>query len=310
MALELDTHPPLTFMGLPFRRTVGDAQAVVLGLPFDWGRHPFRVGARDAPLAVRYQSRLMRRFDQEAPSADDPLAILKAIDGGDVRLTPGEVEPALQAMEAAVAAIAAAAAVPATIAGDGTTALAELRALKGHYSDLCTVHIDAHTDAYPVPGVTTATSFSRAAEEGLVEARHSWQIGMRGNTFMAGVCEAGRQYGYQVVTFDQLWQRGFAAVAAAIKADLGQRPVYLNVDMDFFDPGAAPGVCSPTWGGASPREGLALLRALEGLNVVGCSVGTVSPPHDVAGQTASLAAHVLFRLLYMVWIYRKGLVGG
>lgn len=32
--------------------------------------------------------------------------------------------------------------------------------------------------------------------------------------------------------------------------------------MDFFDPLCAPGVCTPTWGGATALEGLGFMRKL------------------------------------------------
>jgi len=34
--------------------------------------------------------------------------------------------------------------------------------------------------------------------------------------------------------------------------------------MDVFDPSTAPGVCTPSWGGLSAREGIDLLHRLNG----------------------------------------------
>jgi agmatinase len=69
--------------------------------------------------------------------------------------------------------------------------------------------------------------------------------------------------------------------------------------MDVFDPSVAPGVVTPAWGGISTREGLQLLAGLRGLHFVGFEVNTVSPPHDVAGQTGALAAHVMREFLML-----------
>ena len=76
--------------------------------------------------------------------------------------------------------------------------------------------------------------------------------------------------------------------------------MYLCFDMDFFDPSCAPGVCTPTFGGASAREGLTLISGLRGLNIVAIDVNTVSPPHDVGGMTAFLAATVMLYGLALV----------
>jgi arginase family enzyme len=77
--------------------------------------------------------------------------------------------------------------------------------------------------------------------------------------------------------------------------------------MDFFDPSCAPGVCTPTWGGATAREGLGFLRKLKGLNIVGADINTVSPPHDVGGMTAFLAGAVALEILTL-FCYAQNLI--
>ena len=63
--------------------------------------------------------------------------------------------------------------------------------------------------------------------------------------------------------------------------------------MDFFDPSVAPGVATPTPGGAMPEEGLALMRGLRGLNIIGVDINTMTPAHDASGATAILGAGLL-----------------
>jgi agmatinase len=82
--------------------------------------------------------------------------------------------------------------------------------------------------------------------------------------------------------------------------------VYLCFDMDFFDPSCAPGVCTPTWGGASAREGLDFLHALAGIDFVAFDVNTVSPPHDVGGMTAFLAGTVMLECLTLACLRPGG----
>ena len=85
-----------------------------------------------------------------------------------------------------------------------------------------------------------------------------------------------------------------------IRERMAGRPTYLCFDMDFFDPSCAPGVCTPAWGGVSASEGLALIAALEGLRFVAFDINTVSPPHDVGGMTAFLAANCLHPFLILL----------
>ena len=97
-----------------------------------------------------------------------------------------------------------------------------------------------------------------------------------------------------------LASRGVPDVLREIRERMAGRPTYLCFDMDFFDPSCAPGVCTPAWGGVSASEGLALIAALEGLRFVAFDINTVSPPHDVGGMTAFLAASCLHQFLILL----------
>ncbi|HEX9324266.1 MAG TPA: arginase family protein [Xanthobacteraceae bacterium] len=290
--------PPVTFMGVPHCTEPGDAKAVILGLPFDCGAHPHRIGSRQGPAAIRKMSLLIRAYDAE--TGINPLADLKVVDLGDAHVTPGEIDASYQGIEAALDTALGNGAVAVTMGGDGAISLPEMRALHRRHPDLAVVHLDAHTDAYPIAGYNTATAFSRAFEEGIVDARRSFHIGVRSSLLLPGVYEYGRQLGYRIITTDRLLDRGIADTFAEVAETIGAGPVYLCFDMDVFDPSVAPGVCTPAWGGLSTREGLAALRACGMLNVVGMNVNTISPPHDPADMSAFLAAHVMFEFLVMM----------
>jgi len=177
-----------------------------------------------------------------------------------------------------------------------------MRALHRHHPDLVVLHFDAHTDAYPPSGQdhhNTATTFTRAAEEGLIDPENSLHIGARGPTYIPGVFEHTRALGYELISGVELMATGIEATLAHIHERLAGRPVFLCWDMDFFDPSCAPGVCTPTWGGITSREGLAILQGLAGLEFVGFDVNTVSPPHDTGGMTAFLAGTVMLEFLYL-----------
>lgn len=288
---------PLSFMGVPHVTDPGHARAVILGLPFDCGAHPTRIGARQGPFSIREQSRLLRPWDGE--SGVNPLEALGLVDLGDADVTSGDMDGAMATIEAAMEIALGGGALPITLGGDGAIALPQMRALARRYPELCVVHLDAHTDAYPIDGLSNATPFARAFEEGLIDAGRSFHIGTRRSHMVPGVYEYGRQLGYGIIPMEQLMARGIDTVLDEVRARIDGRPVYLCFDMDFFDPSVAPGVCTPAWGGATAREGFAVLRALSGLNIVSADINTISPPHDVGGTSALLAATVAFELLVM-----------
>jgi agmatinase len=285
---------PETFMGIPPGPPGPGCKVAVLGVPFDCGTHPFRIGARQGPTAVRRQSRLIPRF-HPARADLDFMAALGAVDCGNVALTPGRIGEAFPRIEAAADAVLSAGAVPIGIGGDGAVSLPLMRAAAKHHPGLVALHVDSHTDAYPYDAVdpyNAATQFTHAAEEGLVAAG-SWHLGIRGFASRAGVIGHAEALGFRVVTTEALMLRGFAQTIAEFRDQMAGRPVYLCWDMDVFDPSVAPGVCTPTWGGLSAREGIALLRELAGLDIVAADFNTVSPPHDVQGMTAHLCAHMI-----------------
>jgi len=302
---------PFSFMGVPFSQDAGNSRAVVMGIPFDCGTHPTRIGARYGPNAIREQSGLVRPY--QPPFADfNPLDELNVVDFGNVNVVPSVIDVSYERIELAISRVAGAGAIPATMGGDGAVTLPQLRALHKYHPDLALLHIDAHTDTYPGDGnalndrYNTTTTFTRAAEEGLVDLQNSIHVGPRGTVGQQGVFEHTRDMGYQLIDSDELFKRGFADVLAEIHERLAGRPVYLCFDMDFFDASCAPGVCTPTWGGASAREGLALLRGLKGLNIVAVDIGTVSPPHDIGGMTAFLAGTVMINCLALICSANRG----
>lgn len=295
--------PPASFMRAPFARDASNSKAAVLGIPFDCGMHPVRIGARLGPAAIREQSVLVRAY--EPPDQDfDPISRLGLVDLGDVDLVPGSVVESHRAIEEAVWQIARSGSIPITLGGDGAVTLPQLRALHRCHPDLVVLHIDAHTDTFPGEGsererYNTATTFTRAAEEGLVETAASFHIGARGPTYLPAAYSHAERLGYRVYPDHLCRSRGMDRVIREVVQVLADRPVYLCFDMDYFDPSCAPGVCTPTWGGATAYEGLSLLRALKGLRFVAFDVNTVSPPHDAAGMTAFLAAACVREFLFL-----------
>lgn len=292
-----------TFLGVPQATRAAAGQIAVMGLPFDCGTHPTRIGSRQGPAAFRAMSSEVRPY--YPPLSDvDPRAGMGVVDLGDVEVVASQIEPSLAAMEAAVSDVVLAGAVPLGVGGDGVTTLPVLRALSRCYPGLILVHIDAHTDAYPGEDINTGTTFTHAAAENLIDTERSFHIGARGTMPLPGAYDHTRALGYRVIMGDEVRRRGAVDVARDVVATAGTRPVHLSFDMDYFDPSAAPGVATPTWGGPPVAEVFDLLHALAGLNLVGVDINTLSPPHDVQGMAAMLAAHVAVISLHLIQIGR------
>lgn len=302
-------QPSGTFMGVPHAEAVRPGQGVVFGVPFDCGTHPTRIGSRQGPRAIREQSSLVRPY-YPALSDTNILQEMDVADMGDVSVVSSEAEKSLKNIEEACAAVVAAGGYPIGMGGDGLVSLPLLRAAGRHHPGLVVLHIDAHTDAYNLPGYNTSTTFTRAAEEKVIDVRRSFHIGARGSLAVQGAYDFTRSLGYNLITGDDVGRLGIPEVLRHVRSTVGSQPVYLCFDMDYIDPSAAPGVATPTWGGPDPASALELLHGLSGLNIVAADVNTVSPSHDVGGMTAYLAGHVMMVALHLMALGRNRRSGG
>ena len=295
--------PTATFMHCLLSYDLAATKAAIVGIPFDCGAHPARVGSRLGPAAIREQSVLVRAY--EPPDQDfDPIAELNCVDCGSIKVRPSIIGESYAAIEEGVGRIVRAGAIPIGIGGDGAVTLPQLRAVHAAHPDLVVLHIDAHTDTFPGNGserdrFNTATTFTPAAEERRVKPEFSFHVGARGPTYLPDAWALARDLGYRTIPDHQCRSRGIEDIVSEIRETLAGRPVYLCFDMDYFDPSCAPGVCTPTWGGASAYEGLMLLRALSGLHFVAFDINPVSPPHDSGGMTALLAASCVREFLFL-----------
>jgi agmatinase len=81
--------------------------------------------------------------------------------------------------------------------------------------------------------------------------------------------------------------------------ELSGVPIYVSIDVDVVDPSAAPGTGTPEPGGVTLGELLRALETMKDLDVVGIDIVEVSPPQDINGITAALAAKVIREALIL-----------
>lgn len=270
----------------------------VYGIPFDTAT-TYRTGARFGPEAIRSASALIRPYH---PVHDvNVVEALSIVDYGDLPVSPGDTERTYRQVEEALAPIVDAGVFPAAMGGDHSITLPELRVLERKHGPLALVQLDAHADTwdeYFGQRYFHGTTFKRAAEERLLQPAASVQAGMRGSVYAAGDLQGARELGFRVLTNDELRELTPQQYAELVQEKVGERPVFLSFDIDFLDPAFAPGTGTPEIAGFSTAEAVAYLRALRGINLVGCDVVEVSPPYDGPGQqTALAAANVLWELL-------------
>ena len=294
-----------TFMRLPNTRDLANADAAIVGAPFDTGA-TFRAGARFGPEGIRSASHLLRRYN---PSLD--VAIfdhLSVIDYGDVPVVPGYIEESYRRIEQGLEPIHRAGAPPIVLGGDHSIALPELRAAAAVHGPLALVQFDSHPDtwdAYFGEKHTHGTPFRRAVEEELLDTARSIQVGMRGSIYDRGDWDDARAMGFDLVPTDEVRELGIPKVIDRIRGRAGDAKVYVSFDVDFVDPAYAPGTGTPEIGGFTSREAQEFVRGLAGLKIVGCDVVEVYPAYDHAQITALLAANMAHEFLSLLAVSKK-----
>ena len=289
-----------TFARLPRIEDVPRADIAVVGIPFDSGVS-YRPGTRFGPSHVRESSRLLRPYN---PAQDvSPFAIAQVVDAGDIPVNPFDLTAAVSEVETAAIALGEQVQRIVTIGGDHTVALPLLRAVHAKHGPVAVLHFDAHLDTWDTyfgAPITHGTPFRRASEEGLIDLTASCHVGTRGPLYSKQDLEDDEQLGFSIVSSEYIEEHGVESAIARILQRIGDKPLYVSIDIDVLDPAHAPGTGTPEAGGLTSRELLRILRALGDRDIVGADVVEVSPAYDHAQITGIAASHVVYELVCLL----------
>ena len=287
-----------TMFRLPTATDLAAVDVAIVGVPLDIGTSN-RTGTRYGPRQIRTESVLVRPYGMATGAA--PFDSFQVADCGDVAVNPYSLEKSIGLIEAHFARLAAASVVPVSLGGDHTITLPILRALAKRHGPLALVHVDAHADTNDAmfgERITHGTIFRRAIEEGVVDPHRMVQIGLRATGYSANDFDWARQRGVHVVQAESVWYKSLQPLMVEVRERIGaDAPAYLSFDIDGLDPSVAPGTGTPEPGGLTASQGLEIIRGCFGLRLAGCDLVEVSPPYDTTGNTALLAANLVFEML-------------
>jgi agmatinase/guanidinopropionase len=287
-----------TFMRRPASRDLADVDIAIVGIPFDSGTS-FRSGARFGPRKIREMSLLAWGHNTFLDIA--PADKINIIDYGDIDVIPVSIAGTMKNITTEVDAILEHDITVISLGGDHSIALPLLRAHATKFGSLAVVQFDAHPDTweseYGEHRYSHGTPFRHAIEEGLIDTDAYIQIGIRCPLSNPDILKDARYLGAQVITIHDAFEMGIPAVISAIQKKVGDRPVYVSLDIDAADPAYAPGTGTPEVGGFSSYQMQQLVRGLLGLNFVGFDLVEVCPPYDHSDITAILGANLVFEFL-------------
>lgn len=289
-----------TFMRAPLVTDFTELDIALLGIPYD-GAVEARSGARQGPRQIRDMSSMMRKIHHV--TRINPYALCRVGDVGDVHFEQiFDVMASHADITKFIEQLHSSSVIPISAGGDHSITLPILRSLAKE-SAVGLVHIDAHTDCCDEEmnsKYSHGTPFRRAVEEGLIDPKRTVQIGIRGAANSDECWEFGKQHGIRIIYIEEFAEIGTDQVIEEARGIVGEQKTYVSFDIDSLDPAFAPGTGTPEIGGIMPIEAQKIIRGLRGLNIVGADVVEVSPPFDLSGNTALIAATMMYELLCII----------
>jgi agmatinase len=272
------------FMGS--RRDPAGCRVGLFGVPYD-GTTSFRPGTRFGPATIREVSQGLETY---CPQLDLDLEDLAYADLGAVDIPFGAPEPVVNAVQQATTAVLDLGLKPLMLGGEHSISSGAVAAVANQHPDLVLVQLDAHADL----------------REEWLGTRHSHACAMRrclevlpsGDLLQLAIRSGTRS------EFHELHSSGrrmddVQALRDAMAPWTG-RPIYLTVDLDWFDPAVLPGTGTPEPGGFLWGDFAAVVDVLSGHRLVAGDVVELAPQLDSSGVSSVLAAKVTRSLILLL----------
>ncbi len=275
----------------PSEQVHGDALHLI-GFEFD-GTACFRKGTRLGPNALRQVSDGIESY---SPYLDSDTSARRFYDLGNLEIHDGlDIEAQWQSASDDFSTLFGAVDLPGdnikvlTLGGEHSISYAPICTYLQQYPELTLLHLDAHADlrdGYEGYHYSHASIIRRVSDH-FGPGHQLIQYGIR----------SGTKEEYQWMAEHGTVKTSRQDFLAAVEAIADDRPIYLTLDLDYFDPSFFPGTGTPEPGGEDFHSFVALCKILKRKRFVGADVVELSPPIDSTGNSDVFAAKVVRELI-------------
>lgn len=258
----------------------------IIGFCFD-GTTSFRPGSRFGPNAIREASEGMESY---SPYLNDDTENFNILDCGNLPVHPSkwkltnnyfhQVTKNLKLKKDKIKIL--------TLGGEHSISYGPIRLYLDQYEDLVILHLDAHTDlrdGYLGEKYSHASIIKRVWDH-MNENNQLIQYGIRSG--LKEEFEFMEKYKTRSHSLDECLN---------CLNNIGQKPIYLTLDLDFFDPSICPGTGTPEAGGESFGNFMSILKVLATKNFVGADIVELAPNIDTSGNSSVFAAKITREVL-------------
>ena len=277
------------------RRDPSGCAVGLFGVPYD-GTTSFRPGTRFGPAAVRDVSNGLESY---CPQLQIDLEDLAYADLGAVDIPFGAPEPVVEAVHRATRQVLNLGLKPLMLGGEHSISSGAVGAVAEQHPDLVLLQLDAHADL----------------RDSWLGARHSHACAMRrclevlpsGELLQLAIRSGTREEFQELAQTQRLIQhrpdQDSTILATSLREALAPhqgKPLYLTVDLDWFDPAVMPGTGTPEPGGFLWHHFAALVDVLKQHQLVAADVVELAPQLDPTGVSSVLASKVTRSLLMLL----------
>lgn len=254
----------------------------IIGFCFD-GTTSFRPGARFGPDAMRDAA-----FGQEtySPYLDRDFENYSILDLGNLPIYPSKwkitndyfhgITKDLKLKEDKVKLV--------TLGGEHSISYGPIRLYLDQYEDLFILHLDAHTD---LRDGYLDEKFSHASI-----IRRVWDHMTPKNTLLQYGIRSGLKEEFDFMKKNNTLATSLDDCVEQLKNIDPTRPIYMTLDLDFFDPAYMPGTGTPEAGGETFHAFIKMMKVLKEKNFVGADIVELAPMIDSTGNSSAFAAKV------------------
>lgn len=265
-----------------------ESHLVIFGAPFD-STTSYRPGTRFASSAIRNESFGIETY---SPYQDKDLMDIAIFDGGDLELSFGQPEQALQAIEDYTEQVLTDGKLPLMIGGEHLVTLGAVQAAVKKHPDLHIIQFDAHMDL--------RTDYLGAKLSHASVIRRCWDLVGDHKIFQFGIRSGEREEFTWAKEHVHTNKFDFAGLKEVVER-IGDAPVYLTIDLDVLDPSVFPGTGTPEAGGVNFQQLMEAIEMVSKLRIVALDMNELSPIYDQSGASTALACKLLRELMLYVY---------
>jgi len=262
----------------------------LIGFPFD-GTASYKKGTRFGPDSIRNVACALESY---SPFFDQDILDINCFDLGNLvvgkQQTPKDYLEATNTLKAIFERSFPMKDVKFVImGGEHSISYAPISSMLKKYPNLVLLHLDAHADL-------------REHYEGNIHShasviRRVWEeFGTKHKLIQFGI-RSGTKEEFQLIKEKKWLIKKISQFYETLKKLPTRTPIYLTLDLDFFDPGIFPGTGTPEPGGYDYPVFEKILSILKTKNLVGADVVELSPPADPSDISSIFAAKIIREII-------------